>query len=62
MAVEMATFTERRREWLAAVDQCRDHVDDCLSCLVQWLPNCDEGHRLRQAADEAMARYGDGVL
>lgn len=58
MAVEIAAFVERRREWLAAVDARRQHVDDCLSCLVEWLPNCGESEALRQAADRALERTG----
>lgn len=62
MAVDMLTFEGLRRDWLAAVDARRAHVDDCFACLVEWLPNCQEGHKLAQAADDALARYGDGVL
>ena len=62
MAVEISAFVERRREWLAAVDARRQHVDDCLSCLVEWLPNCAESEALRAAADAAWQRYEDGVL
>lgn len=62
MAVEIAAFVERRREWLAASRRLGAHIDDCLSCLCEWLPGCDEGHALRQAADEAMDRYSTAVL
>ena len=64
MAVE--TMTDRcvttRRAWLAATAALADHTDDCLSCLVEWLPNCDESLTLGQAAADAFDRYGLEVL
>ena len=36
-----------RRAWLTATAALTEHTDDCLSCLVEWLPGCDEGHALK---------------
>ena len=54
--------TTTRRAWLAATQALAEHADDCLSCLCEWLPGCDEGRALRQAADEALDRYSTAVL
>lgn len=61
MAVEISAFVERRREWLATSRRLGAHIDDCFPCLVQWLPDCEDGRALRQAADEAWQRYEDGA-
>lgn len=61
MAVEMAVFEAVRRAWLAATRTLADHTDDCLSCLCEWLPGCEDGRRLRAAADAAMREY-EGVV
>jgi hypothetical protein len=60
MAAEIALSDEvvaRRRAWLAAGRALGGHIDDCLSCLCEWLPGCDEGHALRAAADAAWESY-----
>lgn len=65
MAVELTVSDERvaaRRDWLEASRRLGAHLDDCLSCLCEWLPGCDEGHALRAAADAAWDAYEDGVL
>ena len=61
MAVEISAFVERRREWLAAVDARRQHVDDCFACSLEWATDCQDGQALRAAADAAWARYDGGA-
>ena len=61
MAVEIAAFVERRREWLAACRRLGAHIDGCLSCMCEWLPGCEDGRALRAAADEAWQRYDGGA-
>lgn len=65
MAVELTMAdgcATARRAWLAASAALAAHTDDCLSCLVEWLPGCDEGHALHTAVDAAWDRYTDEAL
>ena len=62
MAVEIAAFVERRREWLAASRRLGAHIDDCFPCSLEWATDCEHGQALRAAADAAWDAYEDGVL